>query len=171
MDTYLAITSMRAVKRYADRPLPEDVEQRILEAGRLAGSGSNRQPWAFHVLESPELVEGLAEAVFAPENVLGAQLVVVLTVHEGKGPLAFDAGRAAQNMLLAAWNEGVGGSPNGFADRDRVSELLGLGEEDRPVIGLSFGYPARPRDPEARSPEEWAARANRKPLDDLVRRL
>jgi nitroreductase len=171
VDTYLAITSMRAVKRYSKRPLPEDVERRILEAGRLAGSGSNRQPWTFHVLESPELVDGLAKAVFAPENVLGAQLVVVVTVREGKGPLAFDAGRAAQNMLLAAWNEGVGASPNGFADRDRVIELLGLGEDDRPVIALSFGYPARPRNPDAHSPEDWALRAKRKPLDEIVRRL
>ena len=162
---------MRAVKRYSERPLPEDVELRILEAGRVAGSGSNRQPWTFHVLESPELVEGLAEAVFAPENVLGAQLVVVVTVREGKGPLAFDAGRAVQNMLLAAWNQGVGGSPNGFADRDRVSRVLGLGEEDRPVIALSFGYPARPRDPDAHTPEEWASRAKRKSLDEIVRRL
>jgi hypothetical protein len=52
--------------------------------------------------------------VSEPGNVRGAALVVALLVG-GKGHLSFDAGRCAQNMLLAAWNDGVGGSPNGRA--------------------------------------------------------
>src|SRR6266545_676434 len=112
MDVWLGIASRREVRSYADRPIPDEVELRIL-----------------------------------------------------------DAGRAAQNMLLAAWNEGVGGCPNGMTDSDRTAELLGLSEDERPAIILSFGYPAKPRDPESRSAEEWSARANRKPLDELVRRI
>ena len=50
----------------------------------------------------------------------------------------------------------------------RTAELLGA--DDEIAIVLSFGYPARPRDPQRRSPEEWSARANRKPLDELVER-
>lgn len=170
MDAWLAIASRREVRAYADRPIPAEVEERVLDAGRLAGSGQNRQPWTFYVLESGELVERVAETVFAPDNLLGAALVVAITVS-GKGPLAFDAGRAAQNMLLAAWDEGVGGCPNGMTDSDKTGELLGLSEEERPAIILSFGYPAKPRDPESRSADDWSRRANRRPLDQLVRRI
>ena len=170
VDTYLAIASRREGRKYAARPVPDGVRLRILDAGRLAGSGQNRQPWRFYVLDNRELVERVAETVYAPSNLLGAAFVVAITVA-GKGPLSFDAGRAAQNMLLAAWNEGVVGSPNGMTDLDKTAELLGLEEGERPAIILSFGYPQRERHPESRSAEEWSARANRKPLDELVRRL
>ena len=169
MDTYLAVASRREGRRYADRPLPDEVRSRILDAGRLAGSSQNRQPWRFYVIDDRDLVEQAAQTVYAPPNLLGASFVVAITVS-GKGPTAFDAGRAAQNMLLAAWNEGVVGTPNGVRDPDGLSELLGLEEDERPVIVLSLGYPERPRDPERRSASEWSERANRKPLAELVRR-
>ena len=143
---------------------------RILEAGRLAGSAKNRQPWRFHVVEDAGVKERLAETVFAPGNVTGAALVVAVSVS-GKGPTRFDAGRAAQNMLLAAWNEGVASSPNGMPDAGRTAEVLGLEPDEEPAVVLSFGYPAaQRRSPEERSPEEWAAAANRRPLEELVRR-
>lgn len=170
MDTLLAIASRRDQRRYDDRPLPEDVVRRILDAGRLAGSAGNRQPWTFLVLESRERVESLARSVYEPGNVLGAGLVVAIVV-KGKGPVSFDAGRAAQNMLLAAWNQGISSCPNGFADRDAAHATLGLGEDETPAIALTFGLPERPRDPQSRTVEEWSGRANRKPLDEVVRRL
>ena len=170
MDTWLAIASRREVRGYAGTDLPVDVVERILDAGRLAGSASNKQPWRFLVLESVELREQVAEHVYEADNVRGAKLVVALSVS-GKGPISFDAGRAAQNMLLAAWNDGVGSSPNGMPDPEATGRLLGLGEGERLVIVLSFGYPAEPRDPESRSPEEWSRRANRKPLEEIVTRL
>jgi nitroreductase len=95
----------------------------------------------------------------------------VAIVVSGKGPVSFDAGRSAQNMLLAAWNEGVASCPNGLADRDAVHALLELSEEETPVIVLTFGFPERPRDPESRTVAEWSARANRRPLADVVHRL
>ena len=170
MDTYLAIASRRDQRRYRPEPLSEEVVERILDAGRLSGSGSNRQPWTFLVVESRARVEALATGVFAPGNVLGAGLVVAVVVT-GKGPVAFDAGRAAQNMLLAAWNEGIASCPNGLADRDVVRAALALEEGETPAIVLTFGVPERHRDPESRPAAEWSARANRKPLEDLVRRL
>ena len=121
-------------------------------------------------MESAERREALAELVYAPGNIRGAQLVVAIVVS-GKGPVSLDAGRCAQSMLLAAWDDGVGSCPNGMTDADAVGELLGLAEGERAAIVLSFGYPARPRDPAARSPEEWSARANRRPLDELVERI
>ena len=72
-------------------------------------------------------------------------------------------------MLLEAWNDGVGGCPNGVSDADAMTELLGLAEDERVSIVLTFGHPARRRDPARRSPQEWLARAGRRPLDELVR--
>ena len=107
--------------------------------------------------------ERLAEAVYAPENVRSAALVVAIVGEAG----AFDVGRCAQNMMLAAWGDGVVSCPNGVRDPDAAAEICG--GDVRAV--LSFGYPARPRDPTRRSGEEWSARANRKPLSDLVREV
>jgi nitroreductase len=170
VDAYLAIASRRDERRYEPQPLPDDVVSRILDAGRLAGSGSNRQPWTFVVVEGRERIEALAQGVYAPENVRGAGLVVAVVVS-GKGPVSFDAGRAAQNMLLAAWNEGISSCPNGLADRDAVRAALELGEDESPAIVLTFGVPQRRRDPESRTAADWSARANRRPLEDVVRRL
>jgi nitroreductase len=170
VETSLAIASRREVRQYEQRRIPPEVEQRILDAGRLAGSASNRQPRRFLVVEDAERRERLAECVFAPDNVRGAALVIAVVVY-GRGPLAFDAGRAAQNMLLAAHDQGVGSCPNGIPDVDAAAEALGLPEGERPVIVLTFGYPVRRRDATARSAAEWSERANRLPLDELVRRI
>jgi nitroreductase len=99
-----------------------------------------------------------------------AALVVALVVS-GRGPLDFDAGRAAQNMMLAAWNDGVVSCPNGLPDPAPVGELLGLGDGERVAIVLSFGFPHGARDPAARTPEQWAARADRRPLEEVAERL
>ena len=171
MDVRLAIASRREVREYAPDPLPADVVARILDAGRLAGSAQNRQPWTFLVPESRERIERLAGAVFAPPNVLGAALVVAIVVR-GKGPISLDAGRATQNMLLTAWNEGVGSCPNGVADPEGARSALDLVDDDEKIaIVLSFGYPAKVRDTSSRTADEWSARANRRPLADVVRRL
>ena len=169
MDTYLAIASKRDWRRYADRPVPPEVAERILDAGRLAGSAMNRQPWRFVVVETPAVRERVAGTVYAPGNVHGAALVVAIVTPGGGSPL--DVGRAMQNMFLAAWNDGVVSCPNGVPDPDAAAGALGLDGDERPVIVLSFGYPARPLAPESRSPDEWSSGANRKPLDEVVTRL
>src|SRR5512134_135542 len=170
METWLAIASRREVRNYAETPIPADVERRILDAGRLAGSSQNRQQWRFVVVASAEKREALAGLVYTPGSVRGAQLVVAIAVS-GKGPTSFDAGRCAQNMLLAAWGEGVGGCPNGMPDDATVAGLLGLREGERPAIVLTFGYPALAREPAVRTAGEWSARARRRPLAELVERV
>jgi nitroreductase len=170
MDTFLTVASRREVREYAGRPIAADAAQRILDAGRISGSSRNRQPWRFLVIDSPSLRERLAEAVYAPGNVRGAAMTVVIAVR-GRGPTAFDAGRAAQNMMLTAWNERIGACPNGISDVDTVVALLDLEEGEQPAVVLTFGYPAHPRDPEHRTAIEWLERADRKPFDDVVTRL
>jgi nitroreductase len=170
VDAFLAIASKRDERKYADRPIAGEVEQRILDAGRLAGSSTNRQQRRFVVVESEDEHAALAEAVYVPDNIRRATLVIGIVTHGG-GPTSLDAGRAAQNMMLAAWNDGVISCPNGIKDADAAAAVLRPGEDERVTIVLSFGYPQTPRNPEGRSPEEWSARANRKPLDELVTRI
>lgn len=170
MDALLAIASKREVREYADREVAEEAKRRILDAGRVAGSSQNRQQWRFIALDSAEWRERVAETVYAQGNVRGSKFAVVVVVY-GKGPLYFDAGRAAQNMMLAAWNEGIGSCPNGMPDRAATGKLLGLREGEEPAIVLSFGYPARPlRDPESQPVEAWIAAADRKTFEEVVER-
>jgi nitroreductase len=158
VDTYLAIASRREVREYTNAPIPDEIVHRILDAGRLAGSSRNTQQWEFVVVSDKQ---ALAAAVYAPGNVLGAALAVAIA----GSAFPFDKARAAQNMMLAAWNDGVGSCPNGISDAEAVERIVGA-----PVgIILSFGYPAKPRDPNSRSAEEWSARAKRKRFDEVVR--
>jgi nitroreductase len=157
VETFLAIASKRDERRYADRPVAEEVLLRILDAGRLSGSSQNKQRWQFVLVSD---TDALADAVYAPENVRTAGLVVAIVGEAGM----FDVGRCAQNMMLAAWDAGVVSCPNGIRDPEKAAEITG-GEVK---MILSFGYPQRELNVEARSAEEWSARAKRKPLDDLV---
>ena len=171
MDTFLAVASKREVREYADRPLPRDAERRILEAGRVAGSSKNRQARRFVIVRDDGIREEAASCVYAGDHVRGAAFVVAIVVG-GKGPTSFDAGRAAQNMMLTASNDGIGSCPNGIADAQRLRDALGHGEDESVATVLTFGYPARPRrDPESQSAQEWAARANRRPFEEVVSEL
>ena len=169
MDTYLAVASKRDWRSYADRPIPDDVLTRILDAGRVAGSGSNRQPWTFVVVEDAKRKERLAETVYAAGNVRGAALVIAIVTSGGSRVL--DVGRAMQNMMLVAWNDGVVSSPNGMPDRAQTAQVLGLEGDLLPVTVLTFAYPRRSLDPESKSAEEWSREANRKPLDEVLKRV
>jgi nitroreductase len=166
VNTRLAVASKRYWRSYADRAVPGDVQQRILDAGRLSGSAVNKQPWLFVVVASDEAKERVAEVVYAGDNVRTCAFAVAIATEGGSH--ALDVGRCLQNMFLVAWNEGVVSCPNGTADAEAAAGALGLGEGWLPVNIASFGYPKRPQDPESKSPEEWSAEANRKPLEELV---
>lgn len=171
MDAYLAVVSKREVREYADRPLEPAAERRILEAGRLAGSSKNRQARRFVVVRDDGLREEVASSVYDGDTVRGAALVVAIVVGP-KGPTAFDAGRAAQNMMLAASGDGIGSCPNGVADAERMREALGHGEDEKVVTVLAFGHPAKPRrEPESQPAEAWVAAANRRPFEEIVQEL
>jgi len=161
MDAFLAIASKRDLRDYAETAIPSDVERRILEAGRIAGSSQNRQAREFVVVEQAK--DELANAVYAPRNVATARLVVAIVGTAG----GVDSGRAAQNMMLAAWSEGVVSCPNGVRHAELANRICG---GDVKLV-LSFGYPAKDWDANAHSAEEWLARARRKPFDEIVRRV
>jgi nitroreductase len=170
MDVHLAIASRRDERSFDPRPVPEEVVGRVLDAGRLSGSAHNGQPWRFLVVEDRNVRSQLAVCAFTPGLVVLAPLVIVVAAATGGTRLApFDAGRATQNMLLAAWEEGLVSCPAGLRDPARAAALLGLGEDEPPLVALCFGYPRTARDPARRTVAEWSRRAYRVPLAQVVR--
>ena len=169
MDTFLAVTSLRAVRHYTAQPIANEVLDDILQAGRATGSSQNRQPWHFVVVTTRHRLDQLADAVYEPDNLrecAAAVAVVVPSAHQ-----AFDAGRAVQNMVLVAWNAGIASCPNGIKDRALTAKLLEIGDDRYVPIILSFGYPKDDHSIDGKTPQGLLERINRKPLPELVTRL
>jgi nitroreductase len=170
-DTLLTIASKRDHRDFDPTALDDGLVSTILDAGRLAGSARNLQPWRFGVAREPDARARLARAVYVPGLVLSAPLVVVLIVETRFSALALlDAGRAAQNMMLAAWSEGVASCPNGVAHTEALPTGLTGPTEVVPLI-ISFGRPRAPRDPRRRSFAHWSTRARRRPLAETVLKI
>ena len=166
MDTFLTIASKRDTRGYRDDPLPTEAVQRILDAGRIAGSGKNRQARRFIVL-SADVQQEASHHVTRPSNVRGAALVIAVVIEEGTYSV-FDAARAAQNMMLAAWSELIASCPNAVKDAGSLKALFQLSDGESVAILVSFGYPARQVHPEERSAPAWIEAADRVPLADAV---
>lgn len=141
MDVFEAIRTMLAVRQYQDRPVPEAVLRRIIEAGRLTASGMNAQPWHFVVVQDRARLGELG--ALAPTGPYVAQAPAAVVVAVDRTPLAVsDASRAIHSMLLTAWAEGVGGNWVGFGRLESVKPLLGIPDELDVLAILPFGYPA-----------------------------
>jgi nitroreductase len=140
MDVFEAIRTLLAVRRYRDKPVPEDVVRRVLEAGRLSASAMNKQPWQFVVVQDSNMLRRLGTVAQTGPYISEAPLVIVVAIEPSRFALA-DAGRAIQDMLLTAWDAGLGGNWVGSGGQ-AAKELLGIPEELDVVAILPFGYPA-----------------------------
>jgi nitroreductase len=107
MDAYTAITTLRAIRQYRDAPVDEAITTRILEAGRWASSAKNTQPRRFILVTRRDTLDHLAMCGRYASHLREAPFAIVV-VTERAARAKFDAGRAIQNMMLAAWAEGVG---------------------------------------------------------------
>lgn len=169
MTAYECIRGMRAVRRFAARPLPQDAVHRILEAGRWAGSAKNRQPWHFIVIEDQATRDRLAACGRYASHLREAALAVVVVTESG-GYADLDAGRCSQNMMLAAWAEGIGSCIASLHDEARAREALGLPASLKLQLAMSFGYPASGPDTtiEGLPKAQVLASLGRKPLRQLL---
>jgi nitroreductase len=163
-----AISSRRVVRRFADRPLDEAHLQRILNAGRRANSSKNRQRWAFIVCRDRAHLDELAAVGPWAGHLAGAAAAIALVTPDPNrtdAPLStmFDLGMAADSMILAAWELGIGSVPATVYEHDLARRLLGYPEDHHCEFLLSFGYPADPAD--LTRPLQAGGR---RPLDDLV---
>ena len=100
MDVWEAIRNKRAVRNFSDEPLPEDIAQRILDAGRRAQSSKNTQPWDFVVIQERARLELLAQTGDYLTHVTGAALCVVMIMpaEDARGWKMFDLGQSASYM-------------------------------------------------------------------------
>lgn len=141
MDTFDAIRTMLAVRRYQDRPVPEATLRRVIEAGRLTGSAKNLQPWHFIVVQERQTLQKLGALARTGAHVARAAAAVVVAVD--KTPFAVsDASRAIQSMLLTAWADEVGSNWVGFGGMEEVKTLLGIPPRLDALAILPLGYPA-----------------------------
>jgi nitroreductase len=167
METWQAINSVRVIRDFDARPLSDDHEARILNAARRAGSSKNEQTWAFIVIHDRDHLRELTAVGKYADHLAGAAMAVALvTPDESAGwrnTRMWDLGRAAQNMVLAAWELGVGSAPATVFEQDLAGTLLGLPADRRCNYLLSFGYPA---DPAALTAPN--KRGGRKPLEAVM---
>jgi nitroreductase len=148
---WTAISRKRAIRIFADRPLEPAHLDRILEAGRRAGSSKNSQRWAFIVCRDREHLRELSVVGPWAGHLAGAAVAVALVTPdpaETDAPLSvlFDLGLAAENMILVAWELGIGSVPATVYDHDLARRLLGYPVDRHCEFLLSFGYPADPSD-------------------------
>jgi nitroreductase len=149
MDTWQGVDSIRVVRQFQDRPLEAAHIRRILDAGRRAGSSKNSQRWTFIVVrERVHLRELAAVGPFAA-HLAGASVAIALVTPDpaqADAPLSvmWDLGRAAQNMVLVAWELGIGSVPATVYDQDLARRLLGYPTDHWCEFLISFGYPADP---------------------------
>jgi nitroreductase len=149
METWTAINTIRVVRDFADRPLEAEHVERILNAGRRTASSKNRQDWTFIVVRDRDHLRELADVGHYAEHLAGAAVAIALvrpgaTNEHQLSTFLWDLGRAAQNMVLAAWELGIGSVPATVYDLDLAARLLGLPDDRRCDFLLSFGYPADP---------------------------
>jgi len=158
MDAYTCIRTKRDTRAYQDRPIPERSLRRILQAGRMAGSAKNLQPCRFVVIQDASKKKELATCGQFAQHMASAPVAVAIVLPQGSRE--FDAGRCAQNMMLAAWAEGITSCPITMHDGDCALRVLGVTQGYRVSIVLAFGYPL-PSGPRPKG-------TPRIPLDELV---
>ena len=132
-----------AVRGYQEKPVPDDLVSRVVEAGRLTASGANRQPWHFVVVRERENLSALGSLVRTGPYIATAALAIVVA-YEKESPIAVsDASRAIQSMILTAWAEGVGSNWAGFGGLEGVRQKVGLPDRYEVLAVVPFGYPVR----------------------------
>ena len=161
MEVFEAIRTVLAVRRYTDERVPADVVRRVVEAGRLAGSSVNLQPWHFVVVEERATLRAIGGVMKTGRYTTDASFAIVVLVEKDSPYAVSDASRAIQNMILAAWSEGVGSNWVGFGRMPAVEKLLGVPKTHEGLGVVPFGYPAM---------KLGRGRKRRKPLGEVASR-
>jgi len=160
MDTFEAVRTVLAVRKYQDKPVPPDLVRRIVEAGRQTGSGLNGQPWHFIVVENRETLRRLGSLARSGPYIAQAPLAIVVAIEKTRFAVS-DASRAVQSMTLTAWSDGVGSNWVGFLGMTEVKALLGIPDTLDVLAIIPFGYPVQ---------AAGRGKKQRKPLAEVAHR-
>jgi nitroreductase len=164
-----AIATKRAVREFTSQPLAPEHLERIVRAGRRSGSSKNRQRWTFIVCRDRAHLRELSELGPWAGHLAGAAVAIALVTPDPRAPgaplsIMFDLGQAAENMMLAAWELGIGSVPATVYEQELGHRLLGYPAGQHCEFLLSFGYPADPS-----SLTRPPTRGGRRALDEVVR--
>ena len=143
MNVSEAIRTKRAIRKFQDKPLQENVVYAILNAGRRSQSSKNEQAWHFIAIRDKDILKQLSACGTWAGHLAGAALGVAILTPDptAKFQTMFDAGQAAAFMQLAAWELGVGSVPASIYEGEKARQILGFPPEWHLRIALSFGYP------------------------------
>ena len=161
MEIYDLIRSRRTVRTFKPDPVPDEVLHKILQAGRMAPSSSDSQPWHFIVINNRETLKTLGGICTQGAFLADAPMAIAFIMDNAPRP-DLDAGRAIQQMELVAWSEGLGTCFVGLRQieqMNQVKELLGIPAEMELITLLPFGY---------REEGFKTKGATRKPMSDMV---
>jgi len=168
VDFYEVIRTRRSIRSYKSDPIPDEVLMRVLEAARIAPSGSNRQPWKFIIVKSEELKKKVAAACHNQMFIAEAPVVIVAcgyNIHYNRGgymgdlSMLVDVSIAFTHLILAARAEGLGTCWIGSFDNEEVKKILGIPRDVNVVAITPLGYP---RD------EGFGEPAGRKTLSEII---
>ncbi len=146
------LLTRRTYRRFAQKAVPQDVVEDIIEAVRLSSCGANRQAVRLVVVNRPEDVASVQPLVkwaayLPPEqgtpraDELPTLYVAVVQDTAIPGDLNTDTGIALANMTLAAWDKGVGSCIMGAINKPALTELLHIQEPEKLAFMVAFGYP------------------------------
>jgi nitroreductase len=135
------IFNRASVRRYLDKPVPDEVLRNVLEAGRRAPSAMNAQPWHFIVVKDPKIKLALSHRRWTG-FVKDCGFVIVGCGEKRRRWSKVDVTIALQNMVLAAEAQGLGSCWIGDFNQSEIKEMLGIPDSFNVVALVAFGYPA-----------------------------
>jgi len=149
---YDIICQRRSIRRFQNKPLPENILQKLVNAARLAPSGANIQPCVYVIVDDRELVDSLfpclkwaayiAPAGNPPQGERPvAYIVVLVDLHRKKKGGEVDAAAAVENILISAWGEGIGTCWLGAVDRKQIKSILRIPHHLVVNSVVALGYP------------------------------
>jgi len=152
MDVYQLIMSRRSVRSFKPEPIPRDTLERMVDTARVAPSGANLQPFSYLVVTEPEpratvfdTIKWAAYIAPAGNPPQGheptAYVIFLIDERPGSKIYPFDAGFAAENLLITGLAEGVGGCAILSFNPKPIVETFSLPEHLRPVMVVALGYP------------------------------
>jgi nitroreductase len=154
-----AVRTVLAVREFQDKPIPDEVLRRIIEAGHLSASSINLQPWHFVLVRDRESLRRLGAMISTGRYIASAPAAVVVAYEKESEYGISDVSRAIQSMILTAWGEGVGSNWAGWTGLESVREMVGLPDKYDVIAVVPFGYPKR---------SIGKGKKKRKPLAEVV---
>ena len=138
-----AVRTLLAVREYSDTPVPPDVIQQIVEAAHLTASSMNKQPWHFVVVQDRATLARLGQLARSGPYIAHSAFAIVVAIEKQSPFGVSDASRAVQDMMLVAWDKGIGSNWVGFHHLEPVAQELSLPAEVEILCIIPFGYPAK----------------------------